>query len=37
MIQMKNKNKKHEEIEGENVGIDLTTRPKGRVGPLDRT
>ena len=35
MIQMKNKNKKHEEIEGENVGIDLTTRPKGRVGPLE--
>ena len=32
MIQMKNKNKKQEEIKGENVGIDLATRPKGRVG-----
>ena len=32
MIQMKNKNKKQEEIKGENVGIDLATQPKGRVG-----
>jgi len=32
MIQMKNKNKKQEEIKGENVGVDLQAQSKDRAG-----